>query len=89
MTRYPTRHMTRTLTLGGSLYPWHSLLLLTLCAMLIMLFRVSLLKLDEAMPGSVVVTCSLIVASNYSGCEILCMSSYWLLVMTAVMPLLP
>ena len=25
MTRYPTRHMTRTLTLGGSLYPWHSL----------------------------------------------------------------
>ena len=25
MTRYPTRHMTRMLTLGGSLYPWHSL----------------------------------------------------------------
>ena len=25
MTRYPTHHMTCTLTLGGSLYPWHSL----------------------------------------------------------------
>ena len=25
MTCYLTHHMTRTLTLGGSLYPWHSL----------------------------------------------------------------
>ena len=31
MTRYPTRHMTRTLTLGGSLYPWHSLDPIKLC----------------------------------------------------------
>ena len=37
MTCYSTHHMTQTLTLGGSLYPWHSLVMLAASACLILM----------------------------------------------------